>query len=212
MEQSRFNLVKGSRQRVDIMFLADATGSMANCIAKVQKNIIEAWNVFSKSTNWDVQLGVAFYRDNGDAVPFKVLQKITGNQKLIQDAVNALIPMGGGDIPEGQMGALTQIGILSNTGWRPGATRIVAWFGDVYGHNPDKINGVTYTQVGAIASLVERNINVCAFSMAPYNQLDSTGQATAITTACDGESHVMLNVATQGVVTTIFNYIKGVEV
>ena len=209
MNKSRFNLVKGSPQKVDVMFLSDATGSMLNCIDNVQANIITAWNTFSKETKWDIELGVSFYRDAGDGTPFKILQKITGDTTSIQNAVNGLVAKGGGDTPEGQMGALTQIGVLGNSGWRPGATRIVAWFGDAPGHNPDKIGGVTYTQAGAIAALTERNINVCAFSMKPYNQLDSTKQATDITTACDGEPHVMLNVDTVGVVTTIFNYIKG---
>jgi hypothetical protein len=97
--------------------LADATGSMGNCITNVRANIISAWNTFSSSTNWNVQLGVAFYRDQDDSVPFQVLQKITGNTALIQTATNALVPMGGGDLPEGQMGALTQIGAVSTSVW-----------------------------------------------------------------------------------------------
>jgi hypothetical protein len=200
------------------MFLADATGSMANCIRNVQKNIIQSWDVFSRITNWDVGIGVAYYRDSTDHPPFEVLQKITKDTNLVQTAVNKLIASGGGDLPEAQLAALTLIAPYKTSGWRPGATRLVAWFGDVYGHNPVSINGVLYNQETAVDALLNSNINVCAFSMAPYNQLDKEvpplkqGQATFITTACDGNKEVMLNVSTEGVVTTIFNYIKGIEV
>jgi len=213
MEKStRFNLTPIAPHLVDVMFLADATGSMSNCIADVKANIISSFEAFKKTVSWNIQLGISFYRDNGDTYPFQVLQKITGDTSLIQTAVNKLAAMGGGDAPEGQLGALSLVAERKNAGWRSGATRIIAWFGDEPGHDPVSINGVTYTLAGTIDALLERNVQVCAFSMAPSNRLDSTLQATKITEQVDGVStnqFVQYKVKQSGVVAFILNFIKS---
>jgi hypothetical protein len=208
---NKFNLFSGSSQKVDVMFLADATGSMGPAMNDVKANIVSAWNAFQTATGWNVQVGVSFYRDRSDTTPFQVLQTITANTSALQAAVNGLIADSGGDRPEGQIYALTQIASRSVSGWRPGATRIVAWFGDQPGHDPVTINGVTCTMEGAIDALLERNVQVCAFSVQPSNNLDETNQATSITNRADGVTtgaFVMKNCKQAGVVAFIFNFIQ----
>lgn len=192
---------------VDILFLTDATGSMSTSLANVKASFVNGYKNFLASTRWNAACGIAYYRDVVDSPSFAVLQKITTESALLQNAVDRLAPVGGGDTPEGQLYALSQVALQAKTGWRNGAARLVAWFGDEPGHDPSQ--GVS--QDDAISALNERNVQVLAFSMAPSNHLDRTGQATAITSATsyDHTAHVMLNVVQDGVVTTIFNYIQG---
>lgn len=208
----KFNLSTTANHKVDVMFLADATGSMQPAMDNVKTNILSAYKKFKTQVTWDVKIGIAFYRDQSDVTPFKVLQTITGDADKIQNAANKLVADGGGDRPEGQMAALTMLASRSVAGWRPGSTRIIAWFGDEPGHNPVVYNGISYSLSGAIESLLERNVQVCAFSVSPSNRLDETGQATAITESADGvltNQYVQYNVKQAGVVDFIFNFIQG---
>ncbi len=201
----KFNL-SSAAHKVDVMFLADSTGSMYTAMENVKANFLNAYKAFQTQTKWDVGVGIAYYKDVTDPDPFKVLTKITTDHTTIQNAVNSLTPSGGGDTPEGQLYALQQLSTTANSGWRIGATRILAWFGDEPGHDPS--NGVTLK--AAEYDLGDHNIYVCAFSMAPSNDLDSTGQATAITNYTNGVTggqYVKSNVQQAGVTTTIFDFI-----
>lgn len=219
----KFNLSSTAAHRVDVMFLTDATGSMGTAIANVQADIVSAWERFKKAGKWDIEIGIAFYRDHPNKPVFKVLQTITRDENSIQSAANLLTPTGGGDRKEAQMYALTQLATpISNAGWRVGTTRIIAWFGDEPGHNPVTIDGKDYTENKAILELQHSNIRVAAFSMkAPgggnhLNQVQpghTYGQATKITSKTDGvnpiaSTHVMENVEQKGVVSTIFKFIR----
>src|SRR5206468_11724265 len=63
--------------------------------------------------------------------------------------------------------------------WRPGSTRVIAWFGDAPGHDPSG----TATLPTTIAALLAQNIRVIAVNV---GDLDGFGQATAITSATGG--------------------------
>lgn len=202
------NLASDAGFKVDIMFLADSTGSMGNAIDNVKANFVESYSGLLSNTRWDAACGVAYYKDSTDPDPFKVLQQITKDPSLLQTAVNKLVASGGGDTPEGQLYALTQLATRATTGWRPGAARIIAWFGDEAGHDPSQ--GCTVTST--INELLEKNVQVCAFSCAPSNNLDSTSQATRITEGADGvttNKYVQYNVAQSGVAEFIFNFVQG---
>src|SRR5207249_1219633 len=54
----------------------------------------------------------------------------------VAGAINAWQADGGGDTPEAQLFALDQVAQCPGTGWRPGAKRIIVWFGDAPGHEP----------------------------------------------------------------------------
>src|SRR5207253_9013591 len=126
--------------KVDILFLADTTGSMGPAIANRQAN---ASSILSqvRTAQPDSEFGAANYKDvNCDAVPFKVDQAITTDTTAAQNGINAWSASGGCDTPEAQVNALFQIG-SGAAGFRSGSTRVVAWFGDASGHDPS--NGHT---------------------------------------------------------------------
>jgi len=162
----------------DIVFLADTTGSMGGAIANVIANATAVMNTV-KASQSSAQFGVAEYRDRGDIFVWQLNQNLTPTVATAQGAINTWNASGGGDFPEGQMVALTQIATAIN--WRPGSTRILVWFGDAPGHDPR----LGFTEIGATAALVGQNIRVIAIPTG-FAQLDSTGQATRITNATMG--------------------------
>jgi hypothetical protein len=177
--------------RPDIMFLADTTGSMGSTLANVKANSTSVMNTVRVAQS-DSQFGAANYKDfNCDPAPYTLNQAITASIAAAQAGINAWTASGGCDIPESQVNALYQLATSPATGWRVGSTRIIAWFGDSNGHDPS--NGHTLLQ--AIAALQAEHIRVIAVPVTTGfgNGLDSTGQATAVTTATGG---VLLSAAT----------------
>src|SRR5574341_1161645 len=175
--------------RPDVVFLADTTGSMGPAIANVKANATSIMNTV-RLAQADSQFGAANYKDFNcsiDPFPYTLDQAITASIPDAQTGINAwsTTPGGGCDTPEAQLNALFQLATDPATGFRTGSTRIIAWFGDSSGHDPS--NGHTLADV--IAALNAASIRVIAVPVdtAPDGDgLDSTGQATAITTATGG--------------------------
>ncbi len=160
---------------VDIVFLADETGSMGGEIADV-RNAASAILTATAGLG-DVQWGVGGYRDFTDAFAYRELTDLTATQGDVQSAINTWAASGGGDFYEANLYALEQV--ATGIDWRAGSTRIVVWFGDAPGHDPS--GGIT--EADAIAALSGENITVHALDA---GFLDNTGQATRITAATGG--------------------------
>jgi hypothetical protein len=169
----------------DVIFLADTTGSMGPAIANVQTNAATVMSTVLAAQP-DAQFGAADYTDFNctDPFPYRLDQAITANTGDVQTAINAWAAGNGCDTPEAQLNALYQLATDPATGWRAGSTRIIAWFGDSSGHDPS--NG--HTLVDVITALQAAGIRVIAVPVTSGfgDGLDSTGQATAITTATGG--------------------------
>lgn len=187
----------------DIVFLADTTGSMGGEIANVKANVASVMTDV-QAAEPSAQFGVAQYRDIGDAFAFNLDQAVTGDATAVQNAVNTWTAAGGGDFPEAQLPALHQLAGAA-TGWRTGGTRIIAWFGDAEGHDPRL--GISLAD--AINALTGADIRVVAVSTG-FDQLDSTGQATAITDATGGT--LLSGVDADAVSAAILAGIQDIEV
>ncbi|MEO7157416.1 MAG: vWA domain-containing protein, partial [Vicinamibacterales bacterium] len=166
--------------RPDICFLADTTGSMTAALTNVRSNATMIMNLV-RAVQPDSQFCAAQYRDTGESPQFQVDQLVTPTIADVQTAVNTWAAGGGGDPPEGQLHALTTL--VGAAGYRTDSTRIIVWFGDASGHDPS-IGGETLAST--IATLVGANVKVIAIPVSGGDGLDSTGQATAITTATSG--------------------------
>jgi hypothetical protein len=166
----------------DILFLADTTGSMGAAVTAVRTNAgpIMAQVLAAQPTS---QFGAAEYKDVGDSFAYRLNQAITANTVDVQTGMTQWVASGGGDTPEAQLNALFTLSTSPATGFRTGSSRIVVWFGDSNGHDPS--NG--HSLADAIGALQAADITVLAIPItAGGNGLDSTGQATAITTATGG--------------------------
>jgi hypothetical protein len=165
----------------DIVLVVDETSSMTGAINNVKS---EMGTIIStvKASQPDAQFAVVSYKDFGDPDPFQVNTDLTADETTAQNAVNGLTAAGGGDLEEAQINALWQVGDGGDAiSFRPGSSRIVVWFGDAPGHDPSG----GHTLADAIASLQGVGAQVVAISVG-FNQLNATGQATAITTATSG--------------------------
>ncbi len=169
--------------RPDVVFLADSTGSMSAAIANVRTGATNIMNQV-RAAQADSQFGVADYKDFNCNVAnpyaFKLGQAITPSIGDAQAAINAWSASGGCDLPEAQLNALTQLA-TGPTGFRSGSSRIIVWFGDAPGHDPS--GGATLAST--ISALNGAGVRVIAVSTGA-DQLNSAGQATAITSATGG--------------------------
>lgn len=165
----------------DIVLLVDRTGSMTDAIDGVKANMASIIATVSASQP-EAQWAVASYCDVGEPNPFLLHSDLTANTTDTVNAVNGITLCNGGDLAEEQLNALWEIGDGGDAvTFRPDSSRIVVWFGDAPGHDPS----LGHTLNDAIDSLTGAEARVVAISVG-INQLDSTGQATAITAATDG--------------------------
>ncbi|OQX14598.1 MAG: hypothetical protein BWK76_14415 [Desulfobulbaceae bacterium A2] len=162
----------------DVFFLADTTSSMNSPIGNV---ITNASTILSNlAGKGDIQYAVGDYRDFvNDPYAYNLGQSMTNSQAEAQTAINKWSASGGGDWPEAELYALSQLATNPGSGWRAGAARFVVWFGDAPGHDPS--GGATLAST--IADLNAMNIHVLAIDV---GKMDYYGQALAIATGTGG--------------------------
>lgn len=86
--------------QLDVVFLLDATGSMADEIAQLQGNILTiSEQIDSLPNDVDVRYGLVSYRDRGDQYVTRV-SDFTDNVSDFQDVLLQVQANGGGDYPE----------------------------------------------------------------------------------------------------------------
>lgn len=85
--------------KLDVMFLLDATGSMADEIAQLQENILSISQQIDDMGDVDVRYGLVHYRDREDAYITQV-HDFTPNVADFQTELNQVRADGGGDTPE----------------------------------------------------------------------------------------------------------------
>lgn len=147
---------------VDLVFVVDATGSMAGCIHGVRHQITE----FAKSMiekKLDYRLGLVVYRDLKEShVPKDMQLKVYGwadETSTFRDWVSEIEVNFGGDEPES---ALDGIAAAAEMPGREGAARFIVLITDATSHVPDE-SGRTAEQIGGM--LVQSGIKL--FGIAP---------------------------------------------
>jgi hypothetical protein len=125
----------------DVYFLADTTTDMSSSIAAIQS---AAGNIMTtlKVSYPQMAFGVGNYKDFpipplATTNPYCFLNQLppTTDVSAAQAAINGWIASDGGDISDGQIYALQELATNPNIGWRPGAKRIIVWFGNSPGHD-----------------------------------------------------------------------------
>jgi len=179
----------------DIVFLSDTTGSMEEAIENVKENATSIMNTVNaeQPPGATAQFAAANYKDgrpgeepegcDTDPYAFNVDQELTESLSDVQNGINTWSAFGGCDEPESQLNALYNLA-TGAVSFRSGSSRVIVWFGDAPGHDPDLGHSLTET----IEALEGANIRVIAIPVTtPENSgLDSTGQATAIAEATEG--------------------------
>lgn len=123
-----------TRARLDLVFLIDATGSMADEIDKLKATLrtITA-EVSQLPSRPDICLGLVAYRDRGDAFLTRTHDFTNDVGTFLNDALIPLRADGGGDYPEAMSEALHET--VHQLSWRgDGATRLVVLLADAPPH------------------------------------------------------------------------------
>jgi Mg-chelatase subunit ChlD len=122
-----------SRARLDLVFLIDATGSMADEIGKLKATLRTiAAEVSALPSRPDLCFGLVAYRDREDEFMVRS-HDFTNDLGNFQSVLNALYAGGGGDYPEALNEALHET--VHNLSWRgSGATRMVVLLADAPPH------------------------------------------------------------------------------
>jgi len=197
--------------RVDVVFLADNTGSMGGTVTAVKANARAILDAIAgedeRFEGIDVAFGVGRYfgdpKEFGAAAnaadrAYQLLQPVTGNKDEVQAGINQWYASGGGDAAEANFFALHQVATSggltdgdgstdrgfstgADTGWRDGAAKVIVWFGDVYSHT------TTVDIQEAISALEANDVIVAAVNTRGSGQgIDTGSQATDIVTATGG--------------------------
>jgi Mg-chelatase subunit ChlD len=122
------------RARLDLVFLVDATGSMADEIDKLKATLRSiAAEVSRLPSQPDLCFGLVAYRDKGDAFLLRSHDLTNDLDGFLRGALNPLQAGGGGDYPEAMNEALHET--VHNLSWRgAGATRMVVLLADAPPH------------------------------------------------------------------------------
>lgn len=180
----------------DIVFLSDTSGSMEAVLSNVQANATSIMNEVNAAQppGATAEFAAADYKDGrpgeepegceSDPYAFRLGQPLTTGLPSVQTAIDEWSPaFGGCDAEESQINALYQLA-TGGVGFRGESTRVIVWFGDVAGHDPD----LGHTLTEAIDALVAAHIRVIAVPVKDEEAgLDATGQATAVAEATGGE-------------------------
>ncbi len=121
------------RAQLDLVFLIDATGSMADEIDKLKATVRTIANeVAQLPAKPDLCFGLVAYRDKGDAFLIRS-HDFTNDLGAFQGALNQLQAGGGGDYPEAMSEALHDT--VHSLSWRGnGTTRMVFLIADAPPH------------------------------------------------------------------------------
>jgi Mg-chelatase subunit ChlD len=122
-----------TRARLDLVFLIDATGSMADEIDKLKASLRSiADEVAGLPSQPDLCFALVAYRDHGDAFVLRS-HDFTHDLAAFQGVLNRLQAGGGGDYPEAMNEALHET--VHQLSWRgDGATRMVLLLADAPPH------------------------------------------------------------------------------
>lgn len=123
-----------ARARLDLVFLVDATGSMADEIDKLKATLRTiTGEVAALPSQPDICLALVAYRDRGDAFLLRTHDFTNDVGAFLQQALMPLRAGGGGDYPEAMNEALHET--VHQLSWRgDGATRMVVLLADAPPH------------------------------------------------------------------------------
>ena len=117
---------------LDVVFLIDSTGSMADEIHRIKTNLESiARQVSNLPANPDLRFGMVSYRDRGDEYVTR-LYPFDGNVRRFSKAIQNLEASGGDDYPESLNQALHEA--VNNMGWRENAIRLIFLIADAPPH------------------------------------------------------------------------------
>ena len=122
----------GGNIPLDVLFLLDSTGSMADEIHQIKSTLHStARQISNLPSNPNLKFGMVSYRDRGDEYVTR-LYKFDSDVKRFSRSVNEVQADGGYDYPESLNQALHES--VNDMNWRPGAIRLIFLIADAPPH------------------------------------------------------------------------------
>lgn len=151
-------------EKLDLIFVVDATGSMKDVLEKLRKDLIpELKRAFEKNKN--VRFAALFYRDYGDTfnhmnLPVKCFS-FTNNFETLKKEFNSIKILGreGGDMPEAVYEAIYAASEFYK--WRDDAQKEIVLIGDAEPHPKPRGSG-KYSKDFVMAAANAKNIKINA--------------------------------------------------
>ena len=145
--------------KVDIMFVVDATGSMGDEIDYLKSEVKDVIKRSTQNQNdLDLRIGSVFYRDMNDAYLTKV-SPLSSNLDRVYNFINNQSARGGGDFPEAVDAGLDEA--LAQQWSENAVAKIIFLLLDAPPHNEDQIKTTIRDQ---IAEAAERGIKIIPIS------------------------------------------------
>ena len=122
----------GKQVPLDVLFLLDSTGSMADEIRQIKNTLSSiARQVSSLQSNPDLRFGMVSYRDRGDEYVTR-LYDFDGDVERFQHTIRGVLANGGDDYPESLNQALHEA--VNDASWHSDSIRLVFLIADAPPH------------------------------------------------------------------------------
>jgi Mg-chelatase subunit ChlD len=142
---------------LDLTFVVDTTGSMADDIDAVKAQMHEILTHLS-ARNPDHRVGVVAYRDRGDDYVSTLVLSMSSDDAAAHAAISSLTVCCGGDLREHVYAGLTTA--LDEQSWRPYASQHIILMGDAPPHDDYADDPRTYESVIALAGAAPRSVRI----------------------------------------------------
>lgn len=131
---------------VDVLLMFDCTYSMDDALDEARAEIADARTRIRQQIP-DARFGVAAVRDHAvygsfSTEPWTLVQPITADDRLVDQAIASLVTVPAGDSPEAYANGLAQADLSPTVGWRPGARRVLVLVADDLPHDNDVEEGI----------------------------------------------------------------------
>ncbi len=172
---------------LDIVFVIDSTGSMAEEIEEVKENV-SALVAQIAGINSDFRVALVDYKDTADqesAYQSRLDLPFTTDFAGFDTQLHSLVAEGGGDEPESvYSGLMTAL----NLDWRAGAKKVVIALGDAPAKDPEPVTGFTLHDVQSKALAID------PATIDSIQSGESTETATSFSAVADatGGEHLQL--------------------
>jgi hypothetical protein len=122
-----------ARQPLDVELAVDATGSMGPSIHRIQRDATKLVT-YLRTHYPGARVAVVQFKDADDTPEYEVLQAMTGDAKLVAEAVTRIGAGGGGDNPEAYNVVFRNSYADKSIGWRAQSRKLVVVVGDAEPH------------------------------------------------------------------------------